>query len=91
MKLPFIVISMFLHIVVFMKDPLIVTSIFCHAVALTKEPFKSYRKVGITDGDDILTIEGTTIFLSWLLREDIAKDFKKEVVDPMIKENKDSN
>ena len=55
------------------------------ALLLTTEPQKSFRKLGITDGNDLLTTEGTRIFLSWLLKEKFAEDFKKDVVDRMIK------
>jgi hypothetical protein len=54
-------------------------------LGLTKEPQKSFRKSGITNGDDMLTEEGTEIFLTWLLHEKFAEDFKKEVVDDILK------
>ena len=57
---------------------------------LTKsEPEKSFRKAGITNGDDQLTSEGQTVFLSWLLKQHGDK-FKIEVVDPILltEENK---
>ena len=55
-------------------------------LALTKEPQKSFRKVGITNGDDILTDEGQAVFLSWLLHTKFAEEFKAEVADDMLKE-----
>lgn len=56
-------------------------------LALTKEPQKSFRKAGITNGDDLLTEEGGKIFLTWLLNKN-ADDFKKEVVDGLLADNK---
>ncbi len=55
-------------------------------LALTPEPQKSFRKAGITDGDDILTEDGKSIFLSWLLNTKYAEEFKKEIVDSMKEE-----
>lgn len=51
------------------------------------EPQKSFRKAGITDGDDLLTEDGKTIFLSWLLTKH-QDEFKKDVVDELLKEDK---
>ena len=51
-------------------------------LGLTPEPKKSYRKVGITNGDDVLTDEGMKIYLTYLLNKDT--DFKKDVVDSML-------
>lgn len=59
------------------------------ALALTKEPMKSFRKVGITNGDNLLTDDGMKIFLSWLLDSKYAEEFKKEVVDDMLKDAKE--
>ena len=55
---------------------------------LTKEPQKSFRKAGITDGDDLLTEEGTQVFLSWLLHSKYAEDFKTDVVNTLLEEKK---
>lgn len=55
---------------------------------LTEEPQKSFRKTGITNGDDLLTEEGQKIFLSWLLHKKFADDFKKEVVEDLLEEIK---
>jgi len=55
-------------------------------LALTKEPQKSFRKVGITNGDDILTDDGEKVFISWLLHSKFAEEFKKDVVVDMLKE-----
>ena len=35
-------------------------------LAITAEPQKSFRKAGITNGDDLLTEDGQKVFLSWL-------------------------
>ena len=56
--------------------------------AITPEPEKSFRKSGITDGDNLLTEDGEKVFLSWLLKKN-AVDFKKEVVDDLLKEIKE--
>jgi hypothetical protein len=56
-------------------------------LAITSEPQKSFRKAGITNGDDLLTDEGEKIFLSWLLSKN-ADAFKTEVVDELLKEEK---
>lgn len=58
------------------------------ALAFKKEPEKSFRKAGITNGDDMLTDEGAKIYLSWMLQKN-AGDFLKEVVTPMLQEMKD--
>lgn len=55
-----------------------------------KEPQKSFRKVSVTDGQDLLTQDGATIFLSWLLHSKHAEEFKKDVVDAMIAEQEAS-
>ncbi len=57
-------------------------------LALTPEPQKSFRKAGITNGDDMLTDDGAKIFLTWLLKQK-QDDFKKEVVDGLLKEVKE--
>lgn len=53
-------------------------------LAFKKEPEKSFRKAGITNGDDFLTSDGQEIFLGWLLKEHGEK-FKKDVVDDLLK------
>jgi hypothetical protein len=55
--------------------------------SLKKEPEKSFRKAEITNGDDMLTEDGKAIFLTWLLQKNGA-DFKKEVVDELLEEQK---
>ena len=57
------------------------------AIAFKNEPEKSFRKAGITDGDDLLTEDGVKLFLSFLLRK-YGAEFKKEVVDPLLVEEK---
>ncbi len=53
------------------------------ALMFKAEPQKSFIKAGITDSNDVLTADGTTVFLSWLLKKN-ADAFKTEVVDPML-------
>ena len=52
---------------------------------IKKEPQKSFRKAGITNGDDFLTSNGTEIFLVWLLEKHGA-EFKKDVVDGILED-----
>ncbi len=52
-------------------------------LAFMKEPEKSFRKSGITNGDDFLTEDGVQVFLGWLLKKH-GDDFKKEVVDDLL-------
>ena len=52
-----------------------------------KEPEKTFRKAGITNGDGFLTDDGRSVFESYLLNK-FGDDFKKEVVDLMLKEEK---
>jgi len=54
-------------------------------LAITAEPMKSFRKAGITNGDDLLTDDGQKVFLSWLLKENKDK-FKTDVVDGILKD-----
>lgn len=58
------------------------------ALALLPEPKKSFRKAGITNGDNLLTEDGMKIFLSWLLTQNEDK-FKTEVVDNLLEDKKD--
>jgi hypothetical protein len=55
---------------------------------LTQEPYKSLRKAKIVDDQNMLTDDGATIFLGWLLMK-YADEFKKEVVDKLLKEQKE--
>lgn len=59
------------------------------ALAFKSEPEKSFRKAGITNGDDFLTAEGQEIFLGWLLQKH-GTEFKTEVVDELLKEENKS-
>jgi len=58
-------------------------------LAITPEPKKSFRKAKITDGDDVLTDEGTKVFLTWMLHNKFAEEFKKDVVDGILKEKEE--
>lgn len=53
-----------------------------------KEPQKTFRKLGITDGDNELTAEGSQIFLQYLLGK-YEDDFKITVCDPLVAEQKE--
>lgn len=59
-------------------------------LAFKAEPEKSFRKTGITNGDDFLTEDGQKIFLSWLLKK-YGADFKTEVVDGLLSDMKEDN
>ena len=52
----------------------------------TKDPEKSYIKAGLMDNDKIATEDGIRIFVSYLMTK--SDDFKSEVVDKMLKEEK---
>ncbi len=52
-------------------------------LAFKAEPEKSFRKAGITNGDDFLTTDGQVVFLSWLLKKH-GEEFKKDVVDGIL-------
>lgn len=58
-------------------------------LAFKKEPEKSFRLAGVTNGDDFLTDDGQKIFVAWLLKKH-GDDFKKEVVDDLLKEESKS-
>ena len=60
-------------------------------LSLTSEPKKTFRKAGITDGDDLLTDEGQKVFLTWLLHSKFAEEFKKEVADELVENIKNKN
>lgn len=55
---------------------------------LMSEPEKTFRKVGITNGDNLLTSEGTELFLNWLFQKN-KTEFKTEVADPIVAEQKE--
>lgn len=57
-------------------------------IAMTKEPKKSFRELGITDGDDFITTDGQKIFLTYLLNK-FQEDFKKVVVDEILRKDKE--
>ncbi len=52
-----------------------------------KEPDKSYIKAGIKDKDGVITEDGIKVFLTYLL--DKNPDFKKDVVDDILKDIKE--
>ncbi len=58
------------------------------ATMFRAEPQKSFIKTGITGSNDVLTSDGRDIFLSWLLKKN-GDDFKKEVVDGLLEEEKE--
>lgn len=53
---------------------------------LTPEPAKSFRKAGVTNGDNLLTPEGQELFLNWMFGQN-QDLFKKEVVDYQVSGN----
>lgn len=57
------------------------------ATLFTKEPYKTFRKAGITNGDNELTSEGRDIFLAWLLEQN-AEGFK-EIAAKILEEQKE--
>ena len=57
-------------------------------LAFKGEPEKSFRKTGITNGDDFLTEDGQHVFLGWLLKKH-GEEFKKDVVDDILKEQEE--
>lgn len=59
------------------------------ALIFKSEPQKSYRKAGITNGDDVITDEGMKIYLTYLLNKDT--NFKAEIVDELLKEEEKDN
>ncbi len=51
-----------------------------------KEPIKSFVKLNVTDDQGKLTSEGREAFVDWLFANPQNQaDFKKEIVDPIIK------
>ena len=57
-------------------------------IALKSEPEKTFRKTGITNGDDLLTEDGQKIFLSWLLKKN-GDVFNAEVANGLLKDVED--
>lgn len=67
----------------------IMTNLTSKLKLLTKgEPAKTFIKTGITNNEDILTPEGTELFLNWLFEKNKA-DFNKEVATPLLEEEKE--
>ena len=54
-------------------------------LSFLKEPNKTYRKLGITNGDDLLTVEGSEIYKNWRFQQDQHK-FYDEVAKLMLEE-----
>ena len=52
------------------------------------EPEKTFRKTGITNTDNMLTSEGTELFLNWLFQQNKA-EFKTEVADEILSAQKE--
>lgn len=55
---------------------------------LMSEPQKTFRKAGITNGDNLLTQEGTEVFLNWLFQKN-SDAFKTEVADVIVTEQQE--
>lgn len=55
---------------------------------LLPEPEKTFRKAGVTNESDALTNEGHELFLAFLLKKH-GTEFKTEVVDVLVKEEKE--
>lgn len=56
-------------------------------VALLPEPEKTFRKLGITNGDNMLTEDGKTLFLNYLVNN-MKEAFNKDVVSKLTAEEK---
>jgi hypothetical protein len=54
-------------------------------ISLLPEPEKSFRKAGITNSDGLITADGQTLLMTWLLNKN-KKEFNEEVVQPLLKE-----
>lgn len=57
------------------------------ALIFKGEPEKTFQKAGITDAHDVLTEEGSQVFLSWMLKKH-GEEFKKEVADEILDQRK---
>jgi hypothetical protein len=59
------------------------------ATMLMSEPAKTFKKAGITssDGEQVFTDQGQELFLQFLLNK-FGDEFKKEIVDKIIAEDK---
>lgn len=53
--------------------------------AFLTEPEKTFRKAGVTNDDGLLTQEGLTVFLAFLLKKH-GDEFKKDIVDKLLTE-----
>lgn len=60
------------------------------ALLMKKEPQRSFQKAGITNAQDELTPEGVELYTAWRFKKD-EDEFKKEVVDPILAEDKKAN
>ena len=54
-------------------------------LSLTPEPQKTFRKLGLTNGDNLLTDEGKAIYESWRFQKD-QQAFYDEVAKAMLAE-----
>ena len=55
----------------------------------TTEPAKSFKKASIINGDNLLTPEGTEVFINWLFNKpENQTGFNDEVVQPILTETK---
>ncbi|MFA5376118.1 MAG: hypothetical protein WC455_10285 [Dehalococcoidia bacterium] len=54
---------------------------------LAKEPYKTFRKLDIIDGEELLTDEGRDTFIDWLFsNKETAEKFYQEVAKPLMDE-----
>lgn len=58
------------------------------SLLLKSEPEKSFIQAGIIDSNEVLTPDGQTVFLSWLLSKN-GDLFKTEVVDKLLASDKE--
>lgn len=56
-------------------------------VSLLPEPEKTFRKLGIIDGDNMLTADGVTLMMNFLLDKH-KKEFNELVVANLVEEEK---
>lgn len=57
-------------------------------VSLLPEPEKTFRKLGLIDGDNMLTNDGTTLMMNFLLNKH-KKEFNDEVVSKLVDEKEE--
>ena len=60
------------------------------AELVAKEPWKTFKKLGITNGDDLLTNEGRELYIQWKFKQDADK-FAEEVATPMLEAQEKEN